>query len=250
MRGSRTRRSLNNRIGAFGRQGIVGEKCVHGGQPGAVAMPQQIGHLHRRRPPRERQQPIAGSVAREIDQNIDLVSADQLGKLRVAQADRAAPVIAERTEAFGGGVFGGDARIEIEFDVRSIMRGEQRFGEHRHRMLPEIRRYVTDPQSSPWCPIQREWRDVRCEVLRVAAVPVLVFGKDRFCGGSVPVVEREQQIAMAGGIIRLHRQRLAIAFLGLGMAALRKQRHSQVGQPVGVDPAPVRSRYDLRILPR
>ena len=105
------------RIGAFGRQGIVGEECVHGGQPGAVAVPQQIGHLHGRRPPRERQQPVAGTVAREIDQNIDPVSADQLGQLRVAQADRAAPVIAERTEAFGGGVLGRDARIEIEFDV-------------------------------------------------------------------------------------------------------------------------------------
>ena len=170
-------------------------------------------------------------MARQVDQNIDLVSTDQLGQLRVAQADRAAPVIAERTEAFGGGVFGRDARVEIEFDVRPIMRGEQRFGEHRHRMLPEIRRYVTDPQSSPWCPIQRKWRDVRSEVLRVAAVPVLVFGKDRFCGGIRPVVEREQQIAMAGGIIRLHRQRLAVAFLGLGMTALRQQRHSQVGQP-------------------
>jgi hypothetical protein len=159
-------------------------------------------------------------VARQVDQNIDLVSTDQLGQLRVAQADRAAPVVAERTEAFGGGVFGRDARVEIEFDFRPIMRGEQRFGEHRHCMLPEICRYVTDPQSSPWCPTQRERRDVRSEVLRVAAVPVLVFGKDLLCGGIRPIVEREQQIAMAGGIIRLHCQRLAVAVLGLGMAAL------------------------------
>ncbi len=157
---------------------------------------------------------------RQVDQNIDLISTDQISELRVAQADRTAPAIAERTEASGGGVFGRHARVEIEFDVQSIMRGEQRFGEHRHCMLPEICRYVSDAQSPPWCPIHRKWRDVGSEVLRVAAVPVVVFGKDRFCGGIRPIVEREQQIAMAGGIIRLHCQRLAIAVLGLGMAAL------------------------------
>ncbi len=61
--------------------------------------------------------------------------------------------------------------------------------------------------------------------------PVLVFGKNRFCGDIRTIVERKQQIAMAGCIIRLHRQGLVVAFLRLGMAALREQRHSQVGQP-------------------
>ena len=74
MRGSRTRRSLNNASAPVGRQGIVGEECVHGGQPGAVAVAQQICDLHGRGPPRERQQPVAGTVARQIDQNIDPVA--------------------------------------------------------------------------------------------------------------------------------------------------------------------------------
>ena len=64
--------------------GSVGQECVHGGEAGAVAVPQQIGDLHGRRPPRERQQTVAGTVACEIDQNIDPVGPDQLGELGVA----------------------------------------------------------------------------------------------------------------------------------------------------------------------
>ena len=62
-------------------------------------------------------------------------------------------------------------------------------------------------------------------------IPFLIFSKDSFCRKVGAVVEGKQQIAMAFGIIRLHRQRFAIDSFGFCMAALCKQDHSKVGQP-------------------
>ena len=47
-------------------------------------MAQQIGNLHRSRFARKRQQPIAGGVARQVDQDVDAVPADQFGEIFIA----------------------------------------------------------------------------------------------------------------------------------------------------------------------
>ena len=58
-------------------------------------MTEQPRHLYRCRLAREGEQPIAGGVAGEIDQDIDAVAADLFGKFFIAQSDRAVPVIGE-----------------------------------------------------------------------------------------------------------------------------------------------------------
>ena len=59
----------------------------------AVAVAQQPLHLHRCRLARKGQQPIAGRVAREIDQYVDPVMANLCGKRLITQSDSAMPVI-------------------------------------------------------------------------------------------------------------------------------------------------------------
>ena len=62
------------------------------------------------------------------------------------------------------------------------------------------------------------------------AIPGAVFGKDRFSGQVVAVVEREQQIGVRDGVVGPHRQCLAAALLGFGVSALRLQHDRQIGE--------------------
>ena len=61
-------------------------------------------------------------------------------------------------------------------------------------------------------------------------VPLAVFGKDRLRRQIVAVVQREQQVAMAGRIVGLQRQRLTIGVLCFRVPALHLQRHRQIAQ--------------------
>ncbi len=117
-------------------------------------MTQQPGDLHRCRLAREGEQPVAGGVAREIDQDVDAVTADLCGKFRIAQTDRAVPVIGEVAESLGDGIGRRHFRIAMELHDRAIMSRQQWFGEQRNRVLAEIRRNVTDAQPPFGCPVE------------------------------------------------------------------------------------------------
>ena len=62
-------------------------------------------------------------------------------------------------------------------------------------------------------------------------IPAPVLGEDRLGRQIVAVVQREQQVAVAGGVVGPQRQRLPVARLALHVPALHLQRHRQVAQP-------------------
>ena len=81
------------------------------------------------------------------------------------------------------------------------MRRQQRFGEPCHRMLTEVGGNIADTQPSSGRSVDGElWIDRR-ERSSTLAIPVAVFGEDRFGGQVAAVVEREQQIAVRDGIV-------------------------------------------------
>ena len=139
MRDRRITRSLNSGSAPRRCQLRIGQECIHGGQASGVTVPHEVAHLHRRRLPRKRQQPIARSVPCQIDQNIDAVVPDPLCQIRVAQTDRAAPMIGEGMKPLGDRVLGWDLGIAVQLDGRAIMRRQERLCEQRDGVLAEIR---------------------------------------------------------------------------------------------------------------
>ncbi len=126
---------------------------------------------------------------------------------------------------------GSDARVAEELHRRSIVRGEQWLGEHRHGVVAEVGGDVSDAQSPAGGAIQREVRRRPAPGAARGGDPSLVFGEDCLLRDVGPVVQREQQIAMTDGIVGSQRQRPAVARLRLRVAALRLQRHPEIGQP-------------------
>ena len=188
------------RIGSRRRQRVIGQEGVHGRHAGRVAVAEQIGDLHWGGPAGEDQQPVAGRVAGHVHQHVDPVPADQRRQVCVADPDRRAPVVCHGAEACRGGVFHRHFRIAGQLDDAAIERRQQRLGEQGGGVVAEVGGDEADTQAPPFGAIERERRVLR-QAARVAGVPVAVFGEDRLGREVVAVVQREQQVAVARGVV-------------------------------------------------
>ena len=97
-------------------------------------------------------------------------------------------------------------------------------------MVAEVGGDEADAQAAALGAVEIE-RCVLRQVSRVAGVPVAVFGEDRLGREVVAVVQREQQVAVARGIVGPQLQGVAIAGFGLRVAALHLQGHREIGDP-------------------
>ena len=92
---------------AFGEQGIgvrrhkvvVGEEDVGGAEAAGGAVSDEIGDLDRRGSACKNEQPAGGGMPAAVDQDIDGVGANGIGKLRIRQADAGTPVSARENRA-------------------------------------------------------------------------------------------------------------------------------------------------------
>ena len=75
---------------------------------------------------KERQQAIVGSVARQVDEDVDLVGADLIGGLGVGQVGDAAPVVDVGTQLLGRCVGGGGWGIGEDLELSFVVVCEQR----------------------------------------------------------------------------------------------------------------------------
>ena len=149
----------------------------------------------------------------------------------VAQADRGTPVVRQSAEPRGGGIL--DRRLRRSRTVRlACGRGRpaavrrttrRRAGGNRGR---RSRRAAAAPAPGQARTDRSGARPRACR-----ASQALVFGEDRLRRQVVAVVQREQQVAVARGVVGPQRQGAAIARFGLRVARLHLQRHRQVGDP-------------------
>ena len=108
-------------------------------------MTEQGGDLNGGRAAGEGQQPVGRRVAGQIDKNVDAVIPDEIGESGVGEADGWAPVIGMAAKPCGDFIFDANLGIAEYFDLRVIVRGQQRFREERDGMVAKVWRNVADP---------------------------------------------------------------------------------------------------------
>jgi hypothetical protein len=135
-------------------------------------------------------------MRREVHENIDPVSADDLGELLIAERRDVAPSINVIAHQAGDGVRRHHIGVRNDFDLPPVALPEQRQNEARNRMLAKIRRHVPYAQAAVrlWNVLMRtasgdERRDVP---LGPRAMLPQEIGR-RVVG---MVVEREEKIAV------------------------------------------------------
>ena len=141
-------------------------------------MAEDILDLQGRRAARECQQPAAGRVTGQVDENVDPVGTDLVGDLEVGQADGRAPMVGPRPETCGDRVFHRHFGIAEQLCLNRIVGGQQRFGEQRHCVLAKIGGDVADAQAAAGQCIRRPAGVGRREGARMLLVPGPELGKD------------------------------------------------------------------------
>ena len=87
-----------------------------------------------------------GHVQREIDQDVDLVLADDPGQILIGAQSDVSPQVGVGAEHFREHIGPGDAGITANFKSLVIVLAEQRENILSDNVLAKIRRDVTDPQ--------------------------------------------------------------------------------------------------------
>src|SRR4051812_15106886 len=160
----------------FGRQhDSVGEQGVDGRQTGAGSEPPGV-NLNWRRLACERAQTIAGGVARQIEQDVDLVGANPVRKLAVRKMQYVASVIRNCTKRAGELVLTLDAGIADHLELAFVVALQHWPDGERRRTEIEVGRNIAENDAA----------------VRVAIVVVMLRGtrKDRLPDTAPPVGAR------------------------------------------------------------
>ncbi len=104
-------------VRAFGRQLGVGDEGVDGGKARGVAVAEEVGDLHRRGLAGEDPQAAPGSVAAEVQQDVDPVADDQGGHGLVRQTGGGTPLVGQGLEPLR------DRVGAVEFSVAEDLEG-------------------------------------------------------------------------------------------------------------------------------
>jgi hypothetical protein len=121
---------------------------VDEGQPGGGRQP-EVGDLHRRRPIGQHARARAQGLALQVDQDVDLVAADELRRLLVAERVDALEVVHGADDALAqrGAVLA--APVEgVDLEAAAVVQLEQLHRQHGHRVHAEVTRAVGDAQPS------------------------------------------------------------------------------------------------------
>jgi hypothetical protein len=116
----------------------VGEEVVHRLQASGVAIA-EVRDLYWGGFASEDQQAVVGGVAGEVHEDIDLVFADERGRLRVGEWEDVPPVVGVLPEPGGYRIRPVRIAIVEDFDCGPIMTGQQSFHEECDRMIAKIR---------------------------------------------------------------------------------------------------------------
>ncbi len=195
-----------------GVQVTIGDPIVHRGQPRGAGIGEPRD-LHRGRLVCEHAELADRHVHRQIDQHVDAVRADQLGRGQRAQLRNIRPAVEVRAQRLTGRVEAKRARERVQLESRSVMPGEQRQRKERLTVIVEVRRHVTDAQlplrigAIFVCARGGTW-------LRVTLGPAPRFLQDRLGARADVEGHQEDQIAVHQVILRVQLDGAAIGGKG------------------------------------
>ena len=86
----------------------------------------------------EREQPIAGRVHGEIDENVDLVFADALRKLLIARPHCRPPLVRQRLQSLGDRIGMQHVAVAEDFKRFMVVMGENRLDEKRDGVVTKV----------------------------------------------------------------------------------------------------------------
>ena len=137
-------------VGAGGGEGVgegIGEAVIAGVEAGGGGIT-EIGHLDGRGLAGEGEEAVAGGVAGEVDEDVDLIIVDGAAKRRGRGGRFGAPVVVEGLEPASGGVREGNVGVAEEFDLCGIVVGEEGFDEVADGVGAQVGGAVTDAEAA------------------------------------------------------------------------------------------------------
>ena len=210
----------------------VADAVVDGRDAGRVRVA-EIAHLHGRGSVGEGEQPRVQRVAREVDEDVDAVLANEPRQLRVGSTPHVSPAVRQRPHALGGGVGVLDVGVAGHLDGGPIVGAQQRCDEERDRVLPEVRRDVADAQPPPSIEVSVEVAAVVAPALGGAVVGVLrgpaaVLGEDLVGAAARGVRQQEQQVRVRASQRGVERDRAPVGVDRLLEARLAVERDGEI----------------------
>ena len=169
-------------------------------------------------------------MARQVDEDVDVVREDHAFELVVRQSARVAPDVGELAELRRRGVALGVREVAVQLHLGAVVRLEHGLHEEADDVPAEVRRDIADAQPARRIAIPAE-RSARARLRRreLLAEPTML-GVQRFRCDVLQVVEPEQQIAPGHARIRRERDDPAQRGDALRELALRLQRVGEAQQ--------------------
>ena len=192
----------------------------------------------------EGEEAIAGGVAGEIDEDVDLVDADLLRDLRVFQQRDVAPVVGVvglvgvLLEALGHRITEEVGAVAENFELLRVVPGEEVFDEEGHGVLAEVGGDVADAQAARGGAVIRMRRHGDFCGIRVVRGPPDVFVEDRLRLRFGEVLEREEVAGEEGLVVRCAFEVMAERGEGVFGLAEVAQRDGDAGvciEKIGID---------------
>ena len=103
----------------------VGDAVIDGGQAGGAGV-SEPGDLHGCGFDGEEGQAVMGHVHGEIDEDVDLIGADFVGKLRIGKRADIVPDVGGFAKAVGDRVRAGDAGVAVNLEAGVVVGFEKR----------------------------------------------------------------------------------------------------------------------------
>ena len=125
----------------------VGKSPIDRGQSRRVGIA-EIARLHRRRLAHEHQQPRAGRVPGQIDQDVDLIVTNRRRGLVVTATDDALPMVCLRSQRLRDRIMFSAVGVDKNLGIRAVMVLQQRQEKSTDRMGMQIRRDKPDAEST------------------------------------------------------------------------------------------------------
>ncbi len=213
-------------IGSRGGLAAVGDQVAHRREAGGpdVSGP---GDLHRRRLSAENGEPVARRVARQVNQDVDAVFADQVCQLIVSHAENGLPRVAVAPQPVGQIVTETLVGITVNPEARTVMGRQNPVKEIADGMAAQVAGNVTDPQRPfRFGSVCRRGHHPDSRQMGRFPRPGLaqqIFRRDRGV-----VLEVHEQVAVGDHMIRLQLQSTPVACHGIRDAALVLEYRPQV----------------------
>src|SRR4051794_29037570 len=117
-------------------------------------------------------------MAGEIDQYVDSIFADPFRERLIGEPMHVAPLVNRCSQPPRGFILEVDVAVAHEFETAMLVRCNERFAKEIHRMLAEVWRNISDPQSPVRRAIVRVRKSLPGQRFGVPAGPLQMLVED------------------------------------------------------------------------